>query len=55
MGGGVPVIAFGVKLRGGLEAREVAMIVQVGGDRWARVWALGRFWKDFGGRANKSC
>lgn len=27
------------------ETREAATIVQVGGDRWTRVWALGRFWK----------
>lgn len=30
------------------------MIVQVGGDRETRLWAPRRFWKDFGGRANKT-
>ena len=47
--------AFGDKVGEGSEARKVAMIVQVESDRWTRVWALGKFWKDFGDRVNKSC
>lgn len=50
----VPVTAFGDELGVGSETREAAMIVQVEGDRWTRLWALRRFWRAFGGGTNKT-
>lgn len=51
----VPVTTFGNQLGVGSETREAAMIVQMGGDRWTRLWALRRLWRDFGGETNRTC